>query len=142
MLGCVRYLCRGYCLEEWSSHSRSLKDNHKLKLGRIVPQNLLSPAHHWAFEYSGLPAVSSVFLRVALCMFCLNWTCLSSEWGHAGSGICGCPLLALGTNLATNDHRLWRSFLLGVCKFKAETFMGSSLLSVVPEVLCMALALW
>lgn len=39
---------RDYYLEEWSSQSRFLEDNHKLKLERTTPQNLLSPAHGWA----------------------------------------------------------------------------------------------
>lgn len=54
-------------------------------------------------------------------MFCLNWTCLSCEQEHAGSGICGCPL---GTSLATSDHGLW--FLGLVWPWRCQVFVSRS----------------
>lgn len=71
-----------------------------------------------------LSTLGSSLPEGGLCLFCLNWTCLSCEQGHVGSGVCGSPLLGLGANLATSDHGLWflglvwtwRSLVSGVCQ--------------------------
>lgn len=81
-------------------------------------------------------------------VFCLNWTCLASEQEETGTGMCGCVLLALGTDLARGSHGC-RSHgeepgvgCLSVVGFKSEIFMENSLLSVLPEILCVTLALY
>lgn len=74
-------------------------------------------------------------------MFCLNWTCLASEQEETGTGMCGCALLALGTDLARDIHGCGSHGeepdvrCLSVVGLKAETFMESSLLSVLAKIL-------
>lgn len=103
-----------------------------------------SPKHSGLSALSRLPEGSPVG--------CLNWTCLARVQEQAGTGKCGCFLLALGTDLARGSHGLW--FLGLVCMggawcqvlasslAQSRNLMESGLLSALPEILCMPLALW